>query len=85
MLEQKVADAIDVTHLHIGASKQVALLVASRYTDCDVGLKTGEFIGLRGHDTHDVALLALNAELSDCSGQVPLLVGRHRGANYQRA
>lgn len=85
MLEQKIADAIDIPHLHIWAGKQIALLVASWNTHGDVGFEAGEFVGLRGHDRHDVALFALNAELPDGSSQITLLVRGHCRANHEGA
>jgi len=85
MLEQEIADAIDISHLHVRAGEQIALLVTSGNTHSDVGFEAGEFVGLRGHDRNDVALLALNTELPDCSSQITLLVRGHCRANHQSA
>ena len=77
MLEEEVTDAVDVSHLHIRAGQEIALLVTARDTHSDISLKTGELVSLRGYHTHHISLLALDAELSDGSCQVTLLVWRH--------
>lgn len=85
MLEEKVADTIYVAHLHIRASQEITLLIASGDTHSDVSFKTGELISLRSNHADDVTLLALDAELANGGCQVTLLVGRHCGADDERA
>ena len=85
MLEQKIADAIDISHLYIWAGQQIALLVTSGNAHGDVGFEAGEFVGLGGHDRHDIALFALDTELPNCSSQITLLVRGHCRANHKGA
>ena len=77
VLEQQVTYAVNVTHLHVRASQEIALLVAPRDTHGYVCLKAGELVSLRGYYAYNVALLALDAELADRSGQVSLPVRCH--------
>ena len=85
MFEEEVRDPIDVSDLHIGAGKQVALLIVFLNSYSNVSLKTHKLVGLLGNDAHDVALLALNTKLSNSSGKVTFLIGCHSRAYYQCA
>ena len=85
MLEQEVAYAIDIPHLHIRASQKVALLVAFRNANGDVGLQARKFICLRCNDTDHVPLFTLDAKLADCRSQISLLVRGHCRADDQSA
>lgn len=85
MLEQEVADPVNVAHLHVRARQQIALLVTLGDSNRDVSLKAREFIGLGGHYTHYVSLLSLDAELSDCAGEISLLIWCDGGADNKRA
>ena len=77
MLEQQVTYAVNVTHLHIRASQEIALLVTPRNSHSYICLEAGELVSLRGYYAHYVALLTLDAKLADRSGQVSLLVRCH--------
>ena len=61
------------------------MLITARDAHRDVSLQACEFVSLRSHDAYDVALLALNTELSDCSRQVSLLIRCDCRANDQGA
>ena len=77
MLEQQIADAVDISHLHIRARQEVALLVTARYSNGDIGLQTRKFVCLRGYYTDDVSLSTLDAKLADGSREISLLMGCH--------
>ena len=81
MLEEQVADTVNVSHLHVWAGQQVTLLVAFRDSYGDVCLQAGELVGLVSHHRDHVALLALDAELPDSCRQVSLLVRCHSGTH----
>ena len=61
------------------------MLVTASYAHCYVRLQTGKLVSLGGDDADDVALLALDAELANCRGQVPLLVRSDARSDDQSA
>ena len=83
MLEQQVANPVDITHLDVRAGQKITLLVALRDSHGDVSFQTGEFVSLYGDNGDNVPLLALDTELSDGSRQITLLVRRYLRADHK--